>query len=208
MIRFLLAACLTLACGVGEERAARLADPRLNVVVLTLDTTRADALGSYGQPLPVTPRIDAAAAQGLVFEQVLSSSPSTFPSHATLFTGQQPYAHGVRANAGYVLADQSVTLAEALHDAGWRTGAEVAAAVLGRFQRLDQARSLEVGVGEVEQHVPAFGDLLGLIEVCFRGRPFAEDAPERSTGQETTGKVVVGSRSPQPLNGPVQALLS
>jgi arylsulfatase A-like enzyme len=132
------AACLALGCGEGALREARRSDPRLNVVVVTLDTTRADALGSYGQPLEVTPHIDAAAAEGLVFEQVRSSSPSTLPSHATLFTGQQPYAHGVRANSGYVLADENATLAEALRDAGWSTGAEVAAAVLARFQHLDQ----------------------------------------------------------------------
>lgn len=132
------AACLAVGCGEGELREARRSDPRLNVVLVTLDTTRADALGTYGQPLEVTPHIDAAAAEGLVFEQARSSSPSTLPSHATLFTGQQPYVHGVRANAGYVLAEESATLAEALRDAGWSTGAEVAAAVLGRFQRLDQ----------------------------------------------------------------------
>jgi choline-sulfatase len=125
-------------CGEGALREARRNDPRPNVVVVTLDTTRADALGTYGQSAEVTPHIDDAAAEGLVFEQARSSSPSTLPSHATLFTGQQPYAHGVRANAGYVLADESVTLAEALRDAGWTTGAVVAAAVLGRFQHLDQ----------------------------------------------------------------------
>lgn len=134
----LAAACVALGCGDAAQLEARQRDPRRNVVVVTLDTTRADALGAYGQPLPVTPRIDAAAAEGLIFEQVRSSSPSTLPAHATLFTGQHPYAHGVRANAGYVLADESTTLAERLRDAGWRTGAEVAAMVLGQFQRLDQ----------------------------------------------------------------------
>jgi arylsulfatase A-like enzyme len=134
----LAAGCALLGCGDAAQREARLEDPRRNVLVITLDTTRADALGAYGQPLPATPRIDAAAADGTVFEQVRSSSPSTFPAHASLFTGQHPYAHGVRANAGYVLADESTTLAERLRDAGWRTGAEVAAMVLGRFQRLDQ----------------------------------------------------------------------
>ena len=137
LIALLLANCLALACGDGE-RAGRALDPRLNLVVITLDTTRADALGSYGQPLPVSPSIDAAAAEGIVFEQARTSSPSTFPAHASLFTGQHPYAHGVRANAGYVLAEKTATLAEALQAAGWRTGAEVAAMVLGRFQRLDQ----------------------------------------------------------------------
>ncbi len=127
-----------LACSAEDDLAARRSDPHPNVVVVTLDTTRADALGAYGQPRDVTPRIDALASEGLLFEQVVSSSPSTLPSHASLFTGQQPYAHGVRANAGYVLADAHLTLAEVLREHGWKTGAEVAATVLGRFQRLDQ----------------------------------------------------------------------
>lgn len=134
----LAAACALLSCGDAGQREARREDPRRNLVVITLDTTRADALGAYGQSLPVTPHIDAAAEEGVLFEQVRSSSPSTLPAHASLFTGQHPYAHGVRANAGYVLADESTTLAERLQEAGWRTGAEVAAMVLGRFQRLDQ----------------------------------------------------------------------
>src|SRR5262245_62610276 len=75
--------------------------PPTRVVVITLDTTRADALGAYGQPLPVTPRIDALAANGVLFEQVAASTPSTLPSHATLFTGRQPFAHGVGSNFGY-----------------------------------------------------------------------------------------------------------
>ena len=138
----LAAALLALACACGDELAARRADPRPNVVIVTLDTTRADALGAYGQALDVTPRLDALAREGLLFEQVVSSSPSTFPSHASLFTGQQPYTHGVRANAGYVLADATLTLAEVLRDNGWATGAEIAATVLGRFQRLDQGFQL------------------------------------------------------------------
>ncbi|MDJ0853386.1 MAG: sulfatase-like hydrolase/transferase [Myxococcota bacterium] len=135
-------AVVVLACGDGGTVAARREDPRPNVVVVTLDTTRADALGAYGQPLDVTPRLDALAAEGLLFEQVVSSSPSTFPSHASLFTGQQPYTHGVRANAGYVLSDATLTLAEVLRENGWATGAEIAATVLGRFQRLDQGFDL------------------------------------------------------------------
>jgi len=131
-------AALTGACGDVALREERAADPRLNVVLLTLDTVRADALGAYGQPLPATPRIDAAAEEGLLFEQTLASSPSTLPSHASLLTGQQPYVHGVRSNAGYVLSDESVTLAEVLRSHGWTTGAEIAASVLGSFQRLDQ----------------------------------------------------------------------
>ena len=112
--------------------------PRLNVVVITMDTMRADALGAYGQRKPTSPRIDAMAAEGVLFEDVVSSAPSTLPSHASIFTGKQPYAHGVRANAGFRLAPDHVTLAERLRDGGWATRAEVAAAVLGHRKQLDQ----------------------------------------------------------------------
>ena len=122
------------ACGPAEE----ISDAPLNLVVLTLDTVRADALGVYGQKLPTTPNIDAVAADGTVFRQAVTSSPSTFPSHSTLFTGKQPYVHGVRANAGYVLSEENVTLAEVLRAEGYRTSAEIAAPVLAQSRRLDQ----------------------------------------------------------------------
>jgi arylsulfatase A-like enzyme len=101
-----------------------------NLLLITLDTTRADALGTYGQPHPTSPSIDRLANGGVVFEQVLTSNPETLAAHSTLFTGKQPYVHGVRSNAGYVLSQRHVTLAEALRRAGYRTGAEVAAPVL------------------------------------------------------------------------------
>ncbi len=133
------AALLLLAVAVPGCGGAEAPGPRdWNVVVVTLDTTRADALGAYGQPLPVTPRIDAMAQQGVLFEQVASTSPSTLPSHATLFTGKDPFAHGVRSNQGYQLSDQNLTLAEVLRDAGWRTGATIAAPVLASGRGLDQ----------------------------------------------------------------------
>jgi arylsulfatase A-like enzyme len=131
-----------LACGPDGERSSDAAASRaggpLNVVVFTLDTTRADALGVYGQTLPVSPRIDAMAADGLLFEQALSSAPSTLPSHATLFTGKHPYAHGVRSNGGYRLSEANLTLAELLRAHGYRTHAEIAAPVLASKMHLDQ----------------------------------------------------------------------
>ena len=109
----------------------------LSVVLITIDTARADAFGAYGQPLPTSPNIDRLAAEGTLFADVVSSSPSTVPSHATIFTGNHPYTHGARGNA-YVLAESNVTLAEVLRAHGYRTGAEVAAPVVGRRTQLDQ----------------------------------------------------------------------
>ena len=120
------------------QRSAPAAHGPLNLVLVTLDTTRADALSPYGQELPSSPRIEAMSQQGVLFEQVTSSSPSTLPSHATIFTGQYPFSHGVRANAGYRLSNQVLTLAEVLASRGYRTGAEVATTVLSASRGLHQ----------------------------------------------------------------------
>jgi len=124
-----------------DERPAAVgsgAGVSLNVLLLTLDTTRADALGPYGQPRITSPHLDRLAREGTLFEQVASSAPSTVPSHATIFTGRYPFVHGARANAGYVLAESNRTLAEILKSRGYRTGAEIAAPVLERSVGLDQ----------------------------------------------------------------------
>jgi arylsulfatase A-like enzyme len=110
----------------------------LSIVLVTLDTTRADALGTYGQPRPTSPEIDRLAAEGAVFEACVTSSPSTLPSHASILTGLQPYAHGARANAGYALPLEHVTLAEQLRANGYRTAAEIASHVMARHARLEQ----------------------------------------------------------------------
>jgi arylsulfatase A-like enzyme/Tfp pilus assembly protein PilF len=114
------------------------ADGALNVVLITLDTTRADALGSYGQRRPITPNLDRLAAEGTQFLQCVSSAPSTLPSHATLFTGRHPFVHGLRSNAGYVLAEDNTTLAEVLSAHDYRTSAEIASRVIGSHTRLGQ----------------------------------------------------------------------
>jgi arylsulfatase A-like enzyme len=109
-----------------------------NLVIITLDTTRADALGAYGQRWPVSPRIDRMAVEGVLFDQAVTSSPETLPSHSTIFTGLQPYAHGVRENAGYVLPEENRTLAEILADEGYNTAAEIASLVLRDDTRIAQ----------------------------------------------------------------------
>src|SRR5687768_10812813 len=74
-----------------------------NVVLVTLDTTRADRIGAYGEPSGATPVIDRLAREGVVFEQAVAPAPLTLPAHATLFTGVDPPFHGVRDNGGYIL---------------------------------------------------------------------------------------------------------
>ena len=95
-----------------------------NLVVITVDTLRADSLGVYGNPDGHTPFIDAFAAGAVVFENALTAIGTTIPSHATLFTGLYPKHHGVRWN-GDALDDGFTTLAELLGDAGYETAAFV-----------------------------------------------------------------------------------
>ena len=120
----------------------RPAPGELNVVVVTLDTTRADRLGCYGFPGIATPTIDAIAADGMLFEQATSTAPMTLPSHASIFTGLVPPRHGVRDNGGFFLDPRQTTLAERFKQAGYATGAFVGAWVLDSRWGLDQGFDL------------------------------------------------------------------
>ena len=103
---------------------------RLNVVVVTLDTTRADRIGAYGARDVRTPTVDGLANDGVLFEQAVSVAPLTLPAHSSIFTGKFPPEHGVRDNGGFFLGPEQTTLAEVLKAKGYRTGAFVAAYVL------------------------------------------------------------------------------
>ncbi len=102
----------------------------LNVVVVTLDTLRADRLGCYGFKGVSTPHIDRLAGEGFVFERATATVPLTFPSHSSMFTGLLPPHHGVRDNGGFFLEDGRTTLTERLKAGDWTTGAFVGAWVL------------------------------------------------------------------------------
>jgi arylsulfatase A-like enzyme/tetratricopeptide (TPR) repeat protein len=109
-----------------------------NVLLITMDTTRADHLGCYGHRGVETPVIDGLAREGVLFANAFTSSPSTLPGHATILTGLYPYRHGARANGTYRLAGEHTTLAEVLRAAGYATGAFVSAYVLDSRFGLDQ----------------------------------------------------------------------
>jgi choline-sulfatase len=111
---------------------------RPNVLVITIDTTRADRLGCYGFGLAHTPAVDRLAREGVRCTNVASSAPITLPAHCSIMTGLYPPAHGVRDNGNYALGPEAVTLAERLQTAGYQTGAFVSAAVLTRRYGLDQ----------------------------------------------------------------------
>jgi choline-sulfatase len=116
----------------ARARLTRLrpAPGEVNLVFVTLDTLRADRLGCYGFQAVSTPVIDGLAGDGVLFEQVTATVPLTFPAHASIFTGRIPPHHGVRDNGGFFLEDSETTLAERLGQAGYATGAFVAAWVL------------------------------------------------------------------------------
>ncbi|MFQ5491191.1 MAG: sulfatase-like hydrolase/transferase, partial [Phycisphaerae bacterium] len=109
-----------------------------NVLLISVDTTRADHLGCYGHPIVKTPNIDRFAAEGTRFAQCISAAPLTLPSHSTMLTGSDPYVHGARDNGIYVLHEKNTTLPEIFKQAGYATHGEVAAEVLNRIYQLDQ----------------------------------------------------------------------
>ncbi|MGE5358056.1 MAG: sulfatase-like hydrolase/transferase, partial [Bacteroidales bacterium] len=102
----------------------------LNLLVITLDTTRADRIGAYGYQQIETPTLDRLAAEGVIFEQTAATAPLTLPAHCSIFTSKFPPEHGVRDNGGFFLAPDQLTLATLLRGRGFRTGAVVAAYVL------------------------------------------------------------------------------
>lgn len=123
-----------LAAAAGASgRPAPTPPPRPSVVLVTLDTTRADRLGCYGYKDATTPVLDALARSGARFERALSPAPLTLPAHASVMTGLVPRRHGVRDNAGFRLDAKPQVLAEAFRSAGYRTAGFVSAAVLDRI---------------------------------------------------------------------------
>jgi len=133
----LLAACLIGLAVTGCRRPEPDPTPR-DVLLITLDTARADRFSYTGRPGPGTPRIDALAAEGAGFVNAISPVPLTLPAHASLLTGRQPPSHTVRDNGSYRLPEAETTLAEILAAAGYATGAFLGAEVLHARHGLDQ----------------------------------------------------------------------
>jgi choline-sulfatase len=140
----------------GEPRAIRPVD---TLVLITVDTLRADRVGAYGWARARTPAIDALAARGVRFTHAYATAPITLPSHASLLTGSYPPGHGSRHNGVAVRADIP-TLAERLREQGWSTGAFVGA------YPLDRRFGLARGFQEYGDRMPRTDD----------GRPLNERA--------------------------------
>ncbi len=111
---------------------------RWNVLVITIDTTRADHLGCYGRSPTASPTIDSLASGGVLFENAYATVPLTTPSHSSIMTGKYPFSHGVRDNGLFVLPPSQETLAEVLKQHGYSTGAAIGAFPLVRKFGLDQ----------------------------------------------------------------------
>jgi tetratricopeptide (TPR) repeat protein len=138
LIIFLAALGTTLAA-VGGWRYARASAP-LNgpIVVISIDTLRADHLPAYGYRNVRTPAIDALAADGVVFERAYSHAPQTLPAHTSLLSGRLPFETGVRDNIGFTVKRSERLLPQMLRERGYATGGVVSAFVLRK----------ETGIGQ------------------------------------------------------------
>jgi arylsulfatase A-like enzyme/predicted Zn-dependent protease len=147
----------------GPPAFSRLRQGRdFNVIVITLDTTRADRLPSYGFQGVVTPTLDTFAARGVRFEQCYAQTPLTLPSHTTIFTGTLPPFHGIRDNGGFFVPEKLKTMAELFKDKGYETGAFIAAYVLDSkwglnqgfdtyFDKFDLSKFKRISLGTVQR---------------------------------------------------------
>ncbi len=101
-----------------------------NVLLISIDTCRADYVGCYGNPRRITPNVDNIAGQGTIFKNVITSVPMTLPAHCSMLTGTIPPYHEVHDNLDYKLDESNVTLAEILKEHGFATGGIISASIL------------------------------------------------------------------------------
>lgn len=132
------AALLAAAVALGAAGCAKRAEPAATVpvVIVSIDTLRADHLPVYGYRGVATPAIDALANDSVVFENAYCQVPLTLPSHATILTGRLPTEHGVRDNVGFRLGPEHPTIAAVLKERGYATGAAVSSFALRKDRGL------------------------------------------------------------------------
>jgi tetratricopeptide (TPR) repeat protein len=137
-ILFLAGLCTTLAA-VGGWRYARASAPLSGpIILISIDTLRADHLPPYGYTHVKTPAIAALAADGVVFERAYSHSPQTLPAHAALLSGRLPSENGVRVDEGAAVKPGERLLAQMLRDRGYATAGVVSSALLGQDTGIGQ----------------------------------------------------------------------
>lgn len=138
IVRIVLLTPLFAACFPDRARESSQTRPTTNVVLVTVDTLRADHVGCYRLREVSTPHMDALAHRGTRFDQAIAQVPLTTPSHASILTGTYPPIHQIREVGGFRLAEGVPTLAGILQRQGYRTAAFVSAAVLSRRYGLDR----------------------------------------------------------------------
>lgn len=133
----LVVVALAVAIALASSPPARRAQHHPDILLVTLDTTRADHTSAYGYDRPTTPRLDQLAREGVRFDAAYAPMATTLPAHATLFTAELPRSLGITKN-GAVLGEQYHTLAERLSDAGYHTAAFVSSFPVDRMFGLAQ----------------------------------------------------------------------
>lgn len=178
----LCALSAVVSCQRPREPAPQSLRP-FNIVVITIDTLRPDHLHCYGYGKIETPTLDRLAQNGVLFENGVTQTPLTPPSHASMFTGLNPPSHKVRNTGGFVLSPSTPTLASLLQSKGWDTAAFISSAVLKkRF-------GFEHGFAIYDDQMPRQGN----------AQEFLDDA-ERRAG-DTVDRAVqwLDSRSAKPF---------
>jgi arylsulfatase A-like enzyme/Flp pilus assembly protein TadD len=167
------------------SRTARQADlrpiPRQNVLLITIDTLRADALGCYGGPA-TTPALDRLAAEGVRFDFAHAHAVTTLPSHGSILTGQYPFQHGLRDNAGYRLPAGARTAATMLKQAGYASAAFVSGFPLHSRFGLNQG---------FDVYDDRFGDTRAPTEFVMPERPASQVVPLARAWITSRGSVLV-----------------
>ncbi len=138
MVLVLVALVAGLIVVLARGRRVLPRNPNLSVLLISIDTLRADAIGAYGNKTVSTPWMDLLAREGVRFEQAHAHNVVTFPSHANILSGQYPLAHGVRDNTGFRFPKDMPTLATRLKERGFQTAAFVSAFVLDSRFGLDR----------------------------------------------------------------------
>jgi arylsulfatase A-like enzyme/Flp pilus assembly protein TadD len=213
------------ACG---GRSLPVASPTLNVLLITIDTLRADALAAYGNRQVVAPEIERLAAAGVRFAGAHAHNVVTLPSHANILSGLYPQDHGVRDNAGFRFPAAPPTLATLLKARGYATAAFVSAFPLAsrfglargfdvyddrfvdaapRPPMLEQERRGTETVALARQWLDAHaaGPAFCWVHLYEPHAPYAPPEPfaSRFPGDPYLGEVAAADRALEPLLGPI-----
>jgi arylsulfatase A-like enzyme/cytochrome c-type biogenesis protein CcmH/NrfG len=138
----IIAAAWLVTMAAGFQKGKQIKAGSMNLLVITLDTMRADRIGAYGYARAKTPHLDGLAKKGIAFADCYSPVPLTLPAHCSLFTGRYPIGHRVRDNGTFFLSDTEITLAEMMKSKGYDTCAVIASFVLMAKFGLNQGFSV------------------------------------------------------------------